>query len=138
MNSRLDEIQAAVLRVKLARLDRMNERRREIAGIYLNGITNKSIILPLYFHRDGHVWHLFVIRTERRDELHEYLLKRDIQTQVHYPIAPHRQKAYHEWDHLELPITEKIHREVLSLPMDPLMSESEANTVAQELNKYGL
>jgi dTDP-4-amino-4,6-dideoxygalactose transaminase len=138
MNSHLDEIQAAVLRVKLPRLDPMNEKRREIADIYRKNIINKKIILPQCSKRPEHVWHLFVIRTKRRDELQEYLLSHNIQTQIHYPIAPHKQKAYCEWDHIKLPVTEKIHREVLSLPISPVMDETDVHTVIHAINNYDL
>lgn len=130
LNSRLDEIQAAVLRVKLKRLDDDNKRRQEIAKCYCDNISNKDIILPLskeYFKLQPlnskltHVWHLFVIRHPQRDQLQEYLTRNGIQTLVHYPIPPHKQRAYKEWNNLTFPITEQIHNEVLSLPISPNM-----------------
>jgi dTDP-4-amino-4,6-dideoxygalactose transaminase len=118
VNSRLDEIQASFLRVKLKHLDSEIEKRREIARYYLENIKNDRIILPYVRKWDEHVWHLFVVRTKERDQLQRYLQNKGIQTQIHYPIPPHKQKAYREWNtHQKLPITEKIHDEVLSLPV---------------------
>jgi dTDP-4-amino-4,6-dideoxygalactose transaminase len=141
-NSRLDEIQAAVLNVKLARIDKDNAIRKGIACHYLSRINHPDVILPesdnhdIQFSSLHHVWHLFVIRHPKRDELQSYLGKNNIQTLVHYPIPPHRQKAYKELNSLSLPITEKIHREVLSLPVSPIMSENEAEIVAVAINKF--
>ncbi len=155
LNSRLDEIQAAVLRVKLLRLDEDNQRRREIAQYYLENITNPKIILPytlsdqhslltsnsqLTTHNSqlpaSHVWHLFVTRHPERDRLQLYLSDHNIQTLIHYPVPPHRQKAYSEWSTLNLPITENIHREVLSLPISQVMSSGEAESVVECLNNF--
>jgi dTDP-4-amino-4,6-dideoxygalactose transaminase len=141
LNSRLDEIQAAILRVKLSRLDRDNQHRREIAGYYLSNIHNKKIVLPAIAGHPAssymqHVWHLFVIRTEKRNELQEYLQKNGIQTIIHYPIPPHKQAAYPEMRNLILPITEKIHNEVLSLPISPLMTVDEAKQICDLIDKF--
>ncbi|OGI00446.1 MAG: aminotransferase [Candidatus Melainabacteria bacterium GWF2_37_15] len=135
-NSRLDEVQAAILRVKLKYLDEDNQRRRKIARYYLENITNEKIILPQIKDESPHVWHLFVIRTEKRDELQEYLKNNGIQTLVHYPIPPHKQEAYKEYNHLTLPITEKIHREVLSIPISPVMEDWQVKKVVEIINSY--
>ena len=135
-NSRLDEIQAAILRVKLKYLNENNQKRREIARYYLENIKNEKIILPKIKNEDSHVWHLFVIRTEKRDELQEYLQNNNIQTLIHYPVPPHKQEAYKEYNHLTLPVTEKIHREVLSIPISPAMEEWEIKKVVEIINNY--
>lgn len=147
LNSRLDEIQAAILRTKLPRLDADNQRRREIAQYYLNNIKHPDIILPkldalgnLKFEtwnlELSHVWHLFVIRTPHRDKLQQYLTANGIQTLIHYPIPPHKQLAYKEWNNLEFPVTERIHNEVLSLPMSPVMTYDEVDTVVNILTQF--
>jgi len=154
LNSRLDEIQAAVLRVKLPRLDSDNQRRRIIAGFYAKNIINPGIILPRVFNnRSGsmiagnskgdqvtgalkHVWHLYVVRCRDRDRLKNYLDENGIQTLIHYPIPPHKQKAYAEYVNLSLPVTEKIHREVLSLPISPVMTDDEVIKVIELLNEF--
>lgn len=136
-NSRLDEIQAAVLSVKLKYLDTENNRRREIAKRYLTEIVNPNIVLPHHkIEENSHVYHVFVIRTENRDQLHTYLEENGIQTLIHYPIPPHHQEAYSDLKELQLPITEKIHNEVLSLPISPVMTDDEVSTVIQALNNY--
>lgn len=141
LNSRLDEIQAAFLRVKLNFLDDEISRRRDIAQIYLSNITNKSIILPVSrsthvntFHR--HVWHLFVVRTAARDRLLEHLWDCGIQALIHYPTPPHKQKCYSTFSDLKLPVTEVIHRTVLSLPISPVMSEGDALEVVNSVNDF--
>ncbi|MBN2167161.1 MAG: DegT/DnrJ/EryC1/StrS family aminotransferase [Marinilabiliaceae bacterium] len=143
LNSRLDEIQAAVLRVKLKRLDYDNQKRREIAQYYLHNISNTGIIKPGITNNTGvadsnlaHVWHLFVIRHERRDMLQEYLTQKSVQTLIHYPVAPHQQKAYEELNMLELPVTLKIHNEVLSLPISQVMTLENAKVVVEALNSF--
>lgn len=143
LNSRLDEIQAAVLRVKLSRLDDDNQRRREIANYYVKNIRNVNIILPLNVDEikkvlsiDFHVWHLFVIRCNSRNLLQEYLRKNAIETIIHYPVSPHKQKSYSKWNHVSLPFTEKIHDEVLSLPLSSLISYSEVEFVTEKVNKF--
>ncbi len=136
LNSRLDEIQAAVLGVKLKYLDEDNQKRRTIADKYLKQITNPKIILPKLKDKQSHVWHLFVVRTDKREELQRYLLRHGIETLIHYPIAPHKQRAYKNWADLSLPITEQIHNEVLSLPISPVMTEENVNRVTMIINDY--
>jgi dTDP-4-amino-4,6-dideoxygalactose transaminase len=140
LNSRLDEIQAAALRVKLARLDADNQHRREIAGFYLRNISNKKIVLPSVSQPAvsymSHVWHVFVIRTSNRDRLQDYLHKNGVQTIIHYPIPVHKQPAYKELTNLHLPLTEKIHNEVLSLPISPLLNMDDARQICDLLNNY--
>ena len=136
LNSRLDEIQAAILDLKLQFLDADNQQRREIAKIYRENIKNEKIVLPKPYKEESHVWHLFVIRTKNRDKLQEYLKIKGIQTLIHYPIPPHKQNAYKEWNNLSFPITEKIHKEVLSLPISPAMNKEEAFYIAQILNEF--
>jgi dTDP-4-amino-4,6-dideoxygalactose transaminase len=137
LNSRLDEIQAAVLRVKLKKLDVDNDRRREIARYYEANIDSNTISLPLHGRGEGsHVWHLFVVRSSNRDGLQKYLFGNGIQTLIHYPIPPHKQLAYKEWNHLSFPITEKIHETVLSLPMGPHLSDHEMKNIVRIINKF--
>lgn len=136
INSRLDELQAALLGVKLKYLDKETQLKRDIASRYRNEIKNSKIILPEVSDESAHVWHLFVIRTENRDELQKYLSNKDIQTVIHYPIPPHKQKAYIELGQLSLPISELIHKEVLSLPLSPVMSKEEVDVVISALNTY--
>jgi len=136
INSRLDELQAAFLNVKLPDLDEDNQKRREIANRYLAEIRNDKISLPFYDGSANHVFHLFVIRTENRNELQDYLKENGIETMIHYPIPPHQQKALKEFNSLSFPITEKIHREVLSLSMSPVLTEEEVNNVIQVINRY--
>jgi dTDP-4-amino-4,6-dideoxygalactose transaminase len=140
VNSRLDELQAAFLNVKLPNLNTENEQRRNIAKRYLIEIKNKKIILPFWDFSDNHVFHLFVIRTEKRDDLQAYLLKNGIQTMIHYPVPPHKQKAFPPetsgWNNLSFPITEKIHNEVLSLPMSPVLTDDEVSFIIEVINKY--
>ncbi|WP_122892781.1 DegT/DnrJ/EryC1/StrS family aminotransferase [Arcobacter peruensis] len=135
-NSRLDEIQAAMLRVKLKYLDKEIENRREIANYYLKNINNKNIILPTVRNEDNQVWHLFVIRTNRRDKLQKYFLDNDIQTLIHYPIAPHKQNAYKEWELESYVISEKIHDEVLSLPISGNQTLENTKKIVEVLNSY--
>jgi dTDP-4-amino-4,6-dideoxygalactose transaminase len=136
MNSRLDELQAAFLNVKLGHLDSDNELRRVIAQRYLAEINNDKIVLPHWDLSNNHVFHLFVIRTKKRTELQEYLHQNGIQTVIHYPIPPHKQKALFEWNDLSFPITEKIHDEVLSLPISPVLTAEEVDYIISVLNKY--
>lgn len=135
-NSRLDEIQAAFLNVKLPNLDTDNERRRFIAKRYITEIKNDKIILPVWVFSDNHNFHLFVIRTENRTDLQRYLLENEIQTMIHYPVPPHKQKALSHWNNLSFPITETIHNEVLSLPISPAMTDGEVDLVISILNQY--
>lgn len=136
-NSRLDEIQAAVLSVKLKYLNSDNDKRRSIAEKYLSEINNPNLILPSAPNVPSeHVWHLFVIKTALRAELQEYLSENGIQTLIHYPIAPHKQIAYKELENISLPISEKLHQEVLSLPMGPCMSAEDVETVIKVINGW--
>lgn len=136
LNSRLDEIQAAVLRVKLTRLDEDNHKRCQIARYYLESIINEQITLPEVRNWSAHVFHIFIARCKRRDELQKYLTAADIQTLVHYPIPPHKQKCFREWNHFSFPLTERIHEEVLSLPLSPVMSFREAARVGEVVNSF--
>ena len=138
VNSRMDELQAAFLNVKLPNLDSENQIRKSIAKRYLLEINNDNLTLPFWDFSDNHVFHLFVIRTPKRKELQDYLKKNGIETLIHYPVAPHRQKAFDFWNNLQLPITEKIHDEVLSLPMSPVMTDQEIDFVIQILNSWVL
>ena len=136
VNSRLDEIQAAVLDVKLKYLDADNARRREIAVYYRKNITNPRIRLPKVYDEMAHVWHLFVVRCDDRDGLARYLEENGIQTNIHYPTPPHLQGAYEELKDGSYPITETIHREVLSLPISPVMTEGEVKKVVEVVNEW--
>ncbi|MCL6349807.1 DegT/DnrJ/EryC1/StrS family aminotransferase [Pectobacterium polaris] len=139
VNSRLDELQAALLAVKLKYLDETNRRRQEIAKAYCSGIINELILLPyLPEHTSEHVWHLFVIQCDNRDKLQKFLSEKGIQTLIHYPTPPHLQHAYLELGLIEgsLPITESIHKKVLSLPMGPTLSDTEVQEVITALNEY--
>ena len=136
LNSRMDEIQAAFLNVKLRYLDNETLRRQEIANYYIENIKNDKLILPNGGEVNEHVWHLFVIRTNKRDELQAYLLENEIQTLIHYPISLYKQECYSYMVDISLPITEQIHQEVLSLPISPVMSNEEIKKVVLVLNKY--
>lgn len=136
-NSRLDELQAGILRIKLKKLDKENKYRQRIAKIYSQKITNPKIILPnLPKQTQNCVWHLFVIRTQNRNQLQDYLTKNHIQTIIHYPIPPHHQEAYKELKDMSLPITEKIHNEVLSIPIYPYLELTYVNRIIEVLNEY--
>ena len=136
VNSRLDELQAAFLNVKLPHLDTENQFRRQIAKRYLSEIKNDKIVLPFWNESENHVFHLFVIRSINRNKLQTYLLENKIETMIHYPIPPHKQKALFSWNHLSFPITEKIHEEVLSIPMNPSLTDDEVSHIITVLNKY--
>jgi dTDP-4-amino-4,6-dideoxygalactose transaminase len=136
-NSRLDEIQAAVLRVKLKYLDEDNESRREISKYYRENIFNPGIILPGCFDDKSHVWHLFVVRCEERNKLQRHLSDNGIQTIIHYPIPPHKQNAYKEWNILSFPITELIHNTILSIP-SYLLNQGSTDKIVSLLNKFEL
>jgi len=135
-NSRLDEIQAAVLDVKLKHLPEDTLLRRKVAQYYVAHITNPEIITPRVKDWESHVFHIFPIRCKRRDELQNYLAENGIQTIIHYPIPPHQQECYKDWSNLTFPITETIHSEELSLPMSPVMTEEEVKEVVEVLNHF--
>lgn len=143
LNSRLDEIQAAFLEVKLKYIDSENQYRRQLAALYLNGIKNPKIGLPIpqstafeYTQNNEHVWHLFVIRCQEREKLQEYLTANDVQTLIHYPIPPNKQLAYKEMNHLDYPLTNAIHNEVLSLPISPVMTENDVEKIIAIINQF--
>jgi len=136
VNSRLDELQAAVLNIKLAHLDSENNRRRDIASYYRTHINNNKIKLPKVNNECEHVWHLFVVQSEHRDELQKYLRENGIETLIHYPIPPHKQRAYSEYNDLSMPVTEMIHDSVLSLPIDTTMSNEDIMKVVTVINAF--
>lgn len=135
-NSRLDEIQAAVLGVKLKHLDEDVAIRKKIAKYYIEHIKHPDIITPIVEDWDAHVFHIFTIRTKKRDELQKYLTDNGVQTIIHYPIPPHKQECYKEWNILSFPITEQIHNEELSLPMSPVLQKEDVERVVEVINKY--
>ena len=136
INSRMDEIQAAVLNVKLGRLDADNNRRREVARQYVEKINAKGLLLPMVDEEQAHVFHIFTVFTPLRDRLQAFLKARDVQTLIHYPIPPHRQESLRDYATLSLPVTERIYREELSLPMSPLLTEEEISQVADAVNGF--
>ena len=137
VNSRLDELQAAILRVKLPYLDQDNEYRRSIAEYYLSNITNEMIRLPIIEEeRLSHVWHVFPVMVENRDKFQQYLTNKGIQTLIHYPIPPHKQQAYSEWGNRSYPISEHIHNCIVSLPISPVMPLDEVVFVVEAVNDY--
>lgn len=135
-NSRLDEIQAAILDVKLKHLDEDVELRKKVARYYIENINNPLIITPKVKDWDSHVFHIFPIRCSKRDELQQYLSENGVQTVIHYPIPPHKQECYKEWNNLSFPLTEQIHREELSLPMSPVMDMEEVKKIVLILDKF--
>lgn len=135
-NSRLDEIQAAVLNVKLKYLDSDNNNRQQIAKYYYENINNPKVILPNRLNDTNNVYHLFPIFCEQRDCFQQYLKDNGIQTLIHYPIPPHKQECYKEWNGLSLPVTEKIHDQELSLPISPVLTMDEAKEVVRVINLY--
>ena len=136
VNSRLDEIQSAILSVKLGFLDDHITHRQKIANIYLDNVKNDTIRLPLVVSPEQHAWHLFVIRSSHRKELQQFLMDNGIQTLIHYPVPPHKQNAYPDLNNLKLPVTEKIHEQVLSLPMGPTLSVEEAIYITRVCNRF--
>ncbi|UXI51519.1 DegT/DnrJ/EryC1/StrS family aminotransferase [Acinetobacter variabilis] len=142
VNSRLDEIQAAMLNVKLKYLDQEIQHRRYIANLYLNGIKNPLVQLPLINTNaevyEQHVWHLFVVRTQHREALQKHLTNHGIQTLIHYPIPPHQQQAYQEWNNLSYPLTEAMHKEVLSLPIGPTLAGQDAEKIIALVNDWSI
>ena len=135
-NSRMDELQASALKVKLKYLDEENLRRKQIAQMYINGITNPKVMLPNVPDFDSHVFHIFPILSLHRDELQSYLKQNGVETLIHYPIPPHLQECYKEYSHLSLPVTERIHREELSLPISPVMTDQEVEEVIKFINEW--
>ena len=133
-NSRIDELQAAILDAKLPYLDVDNQRRRTIADIYLSRVHNSLIRLPQA--SPTAVWHIFPVLCVRRDELQQYLLDHGVESQIHYPIPPHKQKCYADWNNLSLPITEQIHAQELSIPCNPAMTKEEADVIVDLLNQF--
>lgn len=136
VNSRLDEIQAAILDIKLAHLDADNEKRRIIASYYRAKIKNDKITLPQAYDEKSHVWHCFVVRTQKRDEFQKYLSDNGVQTIIHYPTPPHKQEAYKEWAKRSYPISEEIHKTIISLPISPVMSDEEVKKVVELVNDF--
>ena len=130
-------MQAAVLDVKLKYIDKENDARRTIAKRFINEINNQKIILPENpKDEQEHVWHVFVIRSKNRDDLQTYLTEKGIQTIIHYPIAPHQQEAYKEYNHLSFPITEQLHQEVLSLPISSILTDDEVTEIINTVNQF--
>ena len=129
----MDEIQAAMLDVKLRHLDEDNQRRQAIADYYINNVKHPEILLPT---PSQSVYHIFPILCERRDELQQYLKENGVETMIHYPIPPHKQACYKEWNDLSFPITERIHRQELSLPCHPAMKQEEADQIVSLLNRF--
>jgi len=136
INSRLDEIQAGFLHIKLANLDTDNEQRRAVASQYLAAINNPKVILPTWDGSTNHVFHLFVVRVAHREHFIGYLNEHGIGNLIHYPIAPHQQKALAEYKALSFPVAEKIHEQVVSLPMSPVMEAAQINRVIEVINQY--
>lgn len=136
VNSRLDELQAAFLRKKLPKLDEDNKKRRGVAELYLKGIQNKKITLPLYSGKGDHVFHLFVVKVKEREKFVQFLNDNEIQTMIHYPIPPHKQQALFEFSGSSFPITERIHDEVVSLPISQVISDQEVEKVIEIVNKF--
>jgi dTDP-4-amino-4,6-dideoxygalactose transaminase len=135
-NSRLDEIQAAILSLKLPYLDNENEYRRMIANRYLTEIINPKIVLPSNDSVNNDVWHLFVVLTEVREKFRSFLSENGIGTEVHYPIPPHKQLAYKNWQKMSMPITEKIHQQVVSLPLNTVLTETEISYIIEIVNQF--
>lgn len=136
INSRLDELQAALLAVKLKYLDQETLRRREAANYYLQYIKNDKIVLPVVTSPEAHVFHVFVVRVQNRQHFQQYLIENKIETIIHYPIPPHQQPAYKDLGMLEFPLSELIHKEIISLPLSPVMSEKDIKYVVDIINKY--
>jgi dTDP-4-amino-4,6-dideoxygalactose transaminase len=135
-NSRLDEIQAAILGVKLKHLDTDNDLRKKIAKRYIEGVRNPRIVLPNVSDWNANVFHIFPVLAEKRDNLQTYLSNKNIQTLIHYPIPPHKQECYKTWNSLSFPVTEKIHREELSLPISPTLSDEQVRYIIDALNSW--
>jgi dTDP-4-amino-4,6-dideoxygalactose transaminase len=136
INSRLDEIQAAVLRLKLNRLDEDNERRRTIAQTYLETICNEAVKLPIIKDFNAHCFHVFAIQSPYRDRLQAYLKQQGVETWLHYPIPPHKQQAFKEWKERSYPVTEALHQHELSLPISPMLKPDEIERISQLINAF--
>jgi len=136
VNSRLDEVQSAFLSIKLRLLDSDNERRQDISRMYLSGIINEHVVLPSCPYAKAHVWHVFVVRVKERESFRAYLDSHGIKTLIHYPVAPHLQKAFQEYSSARYPISEQIHREVLSLPMSPTLKDEDVHRVIDCINDF--
>ena len=136
INSRLDEIQAALLSEKLKNLNEDNSKRRLVAKRFLDEIDNNAITLPCWDRSDNHNFHIFAIRTEKRDQFQAYLKEKEIQTLIHYPVAVYHQKCMQEFAHLHLPVTDKIHKEILSLPCNQIMTNQEITYIINTINDY--
>ncbi|MGL4331961.1 MAG: DegT/DnrJ/EryC1/StrS family aminotransferase [Bacteroidales bacterium] len=136
LNSRMDEIQAAFLNIKIRHLDADNQQRRNVARLYTEGINHPDIIKPEAVYGQNHIYHLYVIRSKNRDALQNYLAEKGIQTLIHYPIPPHQQKCYNEMCNLSFPVTEKLSKEILSLPISPVMNRSEIDYVINTVNCF--
>lgn len=137
INSRLDEVQAAILNIKLKRLDRDNERRREISRFYRNNIKNPYISLPIVVNEENsHSWHLFVVKVKNRGNFQKFLSEHGISTLIHYPVPIHKQEAYKEYNNCRLPISERLSKEICSLPISPVMTEEEINYVVEVVNNW--
>lgn len=135
-NSRMDEIQAAVLRVKLRHLDEDNQARCHVASLYIAGISNPLVSMPAQLPARSNVWHQFPVFCQRRDELQSHLFREGVMTMIHYPVSPHKQKCYKDWNNLGLPVTERIHAQELSLPVNPLLSDEEVEKVIKAVNTF--
>lgn len=135
-NSRMDEVQAAILRVKLRHLDEDNASRKRIASMYMDGIDNPLVSMPERLPEQSNVWHQFPVFCERRDELQKHLQANGIQTLIHYPVPPHKQQCYSEWNNISLPVTERIHAQELSLPIGPFLTVSEVEQIIQAVNCF--
>ena len=135
-NSRLDEIQAAVLRVKLKYLDEDNAARRRIAMRYIRQVSNPWLVLPSEEYCQNSVHHIFPVMCSRRDDLQRYLADNGVGTMIHYPIPPHKQKCYGGWNGMSLPVTERIHREELSIPLNQTLTEEETGNIVGLLNNF--
>ena len=135
-NSRMDEIQAAVLRVKLRHLDQDNAARKRVAAMYMEGISNPLVSMPDRLPEQSNVWHIFPIFCECRDELQKHLADNGIGTLIHYPIPPHKQQCYPDWNSLSLPVTERIHAQELSLPISPVIQDHEVKAVIEAINLF--
>src|SRR5690606_30413627 len=140
-NSRLDEIQAAMLSVKLKHLDTETAHRRKVADAYIQGINNTAVTLPLTLNaspltRENHVWHVFVIRCEQREALQKHLLGHSIQSLIDYPIPPHQQQAYTEWNISSSTVSELLHQKVMSLPMRPTVTDEQVAQVIAAIHTF--